>query len=117
MPSNSGMFFAYMMSINSGDLIPRSLSMSNYKQDLFSQNLLLTGSEISPRQLSSLSVDLEYEGPINSIFKQLGFGSTVFVYNIGTMIVPFIIYPLLVLITWLLSKTKLKKPSLVQKFE
>ena len=106
-----------MMSINSGDLIPRSLSMFNKQQDTYTQNPIFIGAEISPRQLSSITDDIGYEGPINDIFKQLGFGSTVLAYNIGTMIVPFIIYPLLVFITWLLSRTKLKKPLIVQKFE
>ena len=71
LPGNAAIFFNFIMQIASFDIIPT---------DLFYNDVL----GWSPND------------PINQNFEDEGFGSTLFIYNIGSMIIAILLYPVLV---------------------
>ena len=73
LPANAGIFFGLLMQIASFDIIPT---------DIFFNEVL-----------SWVSTD-----PVNNNFNSVGFGSTLFIYNIGSMIILYCAYPVFVLV-------------------
>ena len=88
LPANAGIFFGLLMKIASFDIIPT---------DIFFNEVL-----------SWVSTD-----PVNNNFNSVGFGSTLFIYNIGSMIILYCAYPVFVLVYLMICycyKSKDKNP-------
>ena len=77
LPANAGIFFGFLMQIASFDIIPM--------EKFYSDVLYWTTTD-----------------PINDNFNSVGFGTTLFIYNIGSMIIFICTYPVLVLLYLLL---------------
>jgi hypothetical protein len=73
LPANGGVFFGFLMRIASFDIIPTDI----FYNEVF--NWVPTD-------------------PINENFNSIGFGTTLFIYNIGSMIFYIFTYPVLVLV-------------------
>lgn len=75
------MFFSFVMQIVAFDIVPTD--------DFYND------------ELGEVESD-----PINENFAEIGFEGGLFLYNLGSMILTFLIYPLFIVITWLLGKCK-----------
>ena len=73
LPANAALFFGFLMQIASFDIIPT---------DIFYNDVL-----------NWVTTD-----PVNENFNSVGFGTTLFIYNIGSMIIFICTYPVLVFV-------------------
>ena len=73
LPALCGIFFSYLMKIASFDLIP----IDNYLDE---------------------HVDMTPRDPINNNFEAIGFESMYVIINLGSMLILFVLFPLLVLL-------------------
>lgn len=84
-PANASVFFGFLMEIAAFDIFPMD--------DLYDW------------------MGFYKEEPLNPNLDSIGFGSTLFVYNVGSMIFALLMYPVMVIFVGVLSCCKLKKKT------
>ena len=80
MPANAGLFFGVLMNIASFDLLPTDKFYDAY-----------------------FDLKEEDDGAVDDNFESIGYGSTLFLYNMGTLMLSLMIIPILIGISLLLK--------------